>query len=190
MVDKYEVIQKIGEGGMATVYRGRHLTLGREVAIKVLHPHLSASERNRLRFAREARAIEHLEHDNILKIFDYSGSDTDACYIVTEFVDGDGPVVGEGFILRIFFQNLAGKELGTLYALSKRNIEANAPDKDDLEYYLFVDLTKEWTVNGSSRAPPPAAVNIGPALWTADLHEAMEFAAFRSIDLVAGQFTR
>ena len=73
---------------MATVYRGRHTTLGREVAIKVLHPHLSASERNRMRFAREARAIEHLEHDNILKIFDYSGSDTDQCYIVTEFVDG------------------------------------------------------------------------------------------------------
>ena len=73
---------------MATVYRGRHTTLGREVAIKVLHPHLSASERNRMRFAREARAIEHLEHDNILKIFDYSGSDTDRCYIVTEFVDG------------------------------------------------------------------------------------------------------
>jgi len=88
VVEKYEVIQKIGEGGMATVYRGRHTTLGREVAIKVLHPHLSASERNRMRFAREARAIEHLEHDNILKIFDYSGSDTDRCYIVTEFIDG------------------------------------------------------------------------------------------------------
>ncbi|MGB0640888.1 MAG: serine/threonine protein kinase [Myxococcota bacterium] len=88
VVEKYEVLQKIGEGGMATVYRGRHVTLGREVAIKVLHPHLSASERNRQRFAREARAIEHLEHDNILKIFDYSGTDVDACYIVTEFVDG------------------------------------------------------------------------------------------------------
>ena len=88
VVEKYEVIQKIGEGGMATVYRGRHTTLGREVAIKVLHPHLSASERNRMRFAREARAIEHLEHDNILRIFDYSGSDTERCYIVTEFVDG------------------------------------------------------------------------------------------------------
>ena len=88
VVEKYEVIQKIGEGGMATVYRGRHTTLGREVAIKVLHPHLSASERNRLRFAREARAIEHLEHDNILKIFDYSGTDAENCYIVTEFVDG------------------------------------------------------------------------------------------------------
>ena len=88
VLDKYEILQKIGEGGMATVYRGRHLALGRDVAIKVLHPHLSASVRNRNRFAREARAIEHLDHDNILKIFDYSGSENDDCYIVTEFVDG------------------------------------------------------------------------------------------------------
>ncbi|MCB9759038.1 MAG: protein kinase [Alphaproteobacteria bacterium] len=87
-LDKYEVLQKVGEGGMATVYRGRHVTLGREVAIKVLHPHLSASSRNRKRFAREARAIEHLDHDNILKIYDYSGVDVDDCYIVTEFVEG------------------------------------------------------------------------------------------------------
>ncbi len=88
VLDKYEILQKIGEGGMATVYRGRHTTLGRDVAIKVLHPHLSQSERNRLRFAREARAIEHLDHDHILRIFDYSGTDADACYIVTEYVDG------------------------------------------------------------------------------------------------------
>jgi len=87
-LDKYEVLQKIGEGGMATVYRARHTTLGREVAIKILHPHLSAVARNRRRFAREARAIEHLDHENILKIFDYSGSDAEDCYIVTEFVEG------------------------------------------------------------------------------------------------------
>ena len=88
VLDKYEVLHKLGEGGMATVYRGRHTTLGRDVAIKVLHPHLSRLERNRARFAREARAIEHLDHDNILKIFDYSGSEVDESYIVTEFVDG------------------------------------------------------------------------------------------------------
>jgi serine/threonine protein kinase len=70
------------------VYLGRHNTLKRIVAIKVLHPHLSASTRNRQRFAREARAIEHLDHDNILQIFDYSGSDTEDCFIVTEFVQG------------------------------------------------------------------------------------------------------
>ncbi len=74
---------------MATVYRGRHNTLNRDVAIKVLHPHLSSSTRNRKRFAREARAIEHLRHDNILQIFDYSGLDTSDCYIITEFVEGE-----------------------------------------------------------------------------------------------------
>ncbi len=88
-LDKYEVLQKVGEGGMATVYRGRHSTLDRDVAIKVLHPHLSSSARNRLRFAREAKAVERLRHDNILEIFDYSGSQADDCYIVTEFVDGE-----------------------------------------------------------------------------------------------------
>jgi tRNA A-37 threonylcarbamoyl transferase component Bud32 len=88
ILDKYEVLQKVGEGGMATVYRGRHTTLDRDVAIKVLHPHLSSSTRNRKRFAREAKAIEHLHHDNVLEIFDYSGEDADECYIVTEFVHG------------------------------------------------------------------------------------------------------
>ncbi len=88
VLDKYEILQKVGEGGMATVYRGRHLTLGREVAIKVLHPHLSSSTRNRQRFAREARAIEHLDHANILRIFDYSGVESEDCYIVTEYIDG------------------------------------------------------------------------------------------------------
>ncbi|MED5369913.1 MAG: protein kinase [Myxococcota bacterium] len=87
-LDKYEVLDKVGEGGMATVYLARHNTLGRVVALKVLHPHLSASSRNRLRFAREARAIEHLDHANILQIFDYSGDDAEDCFIVTEFVNG------------------------------------------------------------------------------------------------------
>jgi serine/threonine-protein kinase len=88
-LDKYEVLRKIGEGGMATVYVGRHRTLNREIAIKVLHPHLSSATRNRRRFAREARAIEHLRHPNILEIFDYSGPHTQDCYIVTEYVNGD-----------------------------------------------------------------------------------------------------
>ena len=87
-IGRYEVLQKVGEGGMATVYRARHSTLERDVALKVLHPHLSSSARNRERFAREARAIEHLSHPNILEIHDYSGADAADCWIVTEFVDG------------------------------------------------------------------------------------------------------
>jgi serine/threonine-protein kinase len=87
-LDKYEVLQKLGEGGMATVYLGRHGTLNRSVAIKVLHPHLSSSARNRRRFAAEARAIERLRHPNILEIYDYSGIESSDCYIVTEYVLG------------------------------------------------------------------------------------------------------
>jgi len=87
-LDKYDIIEKLGEGGMATVYKAVHTPLKRVVAIKVLHPHLSSSTRNRNRFAREAQTIEQLEHDNILRIFDYSGSTASDCYIVTEFVEG------------------------------------------------------------------------------------------------------
>jgi serine/threonine-protein kinase len=87
-IDKYEVLSQIGEGGMATVYLGRHVTLGRKVAVKILHPHLSSSDKNRRRFEREARAIEHLHHPNILRIFDFSGHTVERCYIVTEFVEG------------------------------------------------------------------------------------------------------
>ncbi|MES2637981.1 MAG: protein kinase [Myxococcota bacterium] len=88
VLDKYEVLQKLGEGATATVYRGRHLTIGRDVAIKVLHPHLSASSRYRERFNREARAVGRLSHQNIVSILDYSGQNAEECYIVTELVDG------------------------------------------------------------------------------------------------------
>jgi serine/threonine-protein kinase len=88
LIDKYEVLQKLGEGATATVYRGRHLTIGNDVAIKVLHPHLSASKRYRERFNREARAVGRLSHPNIVSILDYSGQSADDCYIVTELVDG------------------------------------------------------------------------------------------------------
>lgn len=88
-LDKYDLLEKIGEGGMATVYRASHTTLQREVAVKVLHPHLSNALKNRQRFAREARTIEALRHDGILRIFDYSGEDADQCYIVTELIRGD-----------------------------------------------------------------------------------------------------
>lgn len=88
LIDKYEVLQKLGEGATATVYRGRHIGIGRDVAIKVLHPHLSASSRYRERFNREARAFGRLAHDNIVSILDYSGQQADDCYIVTELIEG------------------------------------------------------------------------------------------------------
>ena len=73
---------------MAIVYRAQDETLRREVAVKVLHPHLLAEAESRARLQREARAVAKLKHDCILQIFDYSGDDALSSYIVTEFIDG------------------------------------------------------------------------------------------------------
>ena len=71
LAGRYEILERVGSGGMAIVYRGRdHRLGGREIAIKLLHPHLSTKDESLVRFKNEADAAAKLEHDNILKIFD------------------------------------------------------------------------------------------------------------------------
>jgi Tol biopolymer transport system component len=83
----YHIVAPLGAGGMGEVYRARHLTLDREVAIKVLPPHLGADETARERFEREARAIAALSHPNILAIHDF-GVHEGVAYAVTELLLG------------------------------------------------------------------------------------------------------
>ncbi len=87
-LDKYEIQGEVGHGGMAVVYRGRDTVLEREVAVKVLHPHLADREESRLRLRREAITVAKLRHENILEIFDYSGKEATESYLVTEFIHG------------------------------------------------------------------------------------------------------
>ncbi|MGN6109654.1 MAG: protein kinase domain-containing protein, partial [Kofleriaceae bacterium] len=92
VLDKYELLERVGQGGMAVVYRGLDRSLKRVVAVKVLHKHLSDYQEARDRFEREAQAVAKLRHENILEIFDYSGAEAaeafGSSYIVTEFIDG------------------------------------------------------------------------------------------------------
>src|SRR5215213_9353202 len=85
---RYRVLEEVGQGGMAVVYRAHDESLKREVAVKVLHSHLLAEVESKTRLEREAQAVAKLHHDNIVQIFDYSGIDSAASYIVTEFIDG------------------------------------------------------------------------------------------------------
>ncbi|HEY0715009.1 MAG TPA: serine/threonine-protein kinase, partial [Polyangia bacterium] len=78
----------VGQGGMAVVYKAHDESLKREVAVKLLHAHLVAEPESKSRLQREAQAVAKLHHDNIVQIFDYSGTDTPASFIVTEFIDG------------------------------------------------------------------------------------------------------
>ncbi|RMH42289.1 MAG: serine/threonine protein kinase [Deltaproteobacteria bacterium] len=88
ILDKYELVEKVGQGGMSVVYRAIDRQLKREVAVKVLHQHLAEHREARDRFEREAQAVAKLRHENIVEIFDFSGVDSDESYIVTEFIDG------------------------------------------------------------------------------------------------------
>jgi serine/threonine protein kinase/beta-lactam-binding protein with PASTA domain len=85
--DRYELEQKIGEGGMARVYRGRDLRLNRQVAIKVLHSHFASDTNFLQRFHHEAQAAANLRHPNIVDVYDV-GQDADTHYIVMEYVAG------------------------------------------------------------------------------------------------------
>jgi serine/threonine-protein kinase len=88
-LDKYDMLDEVGHGGMAVVDRGRDNMLDREVAVKVLHPHLAGREESRLRLRREALTVAKLRHENIVEIYDYSGPEADESYIVTEFIHGE-----------------------------------------------------------------------------------------------------
>jgi serine/threonine-protein kinase len=88
VIDKYELLERVGQGGMAIVYRGIDRSLKRTVAIKVLHKHLADYQEARDRFEREAQAVAKLRHENILEIFDYAAKEESEAYIVTEFIDG------------------------------------------------------------------------------------------------------
>ena len=87
-LSRYRLLQEVGQGGMAVVYKATDTTLNREVAVKVLHPHLAGQSESRARLQREAHAVAKLRHENILEIFDYSGPDSAESYIVTEFIHG------------------------------------------------------------------------------------------------------
>ena len=87
LAGRYELRDRIGAGGMATVWRGFDRRLGREVAVKVLSEPLAHDERFRQRFEREARHIAALTHPNIVVVHD-SGMDGDRLFIVMELVRG------------------------------------------------------------------------------------------------------
>ncbi len=86
--ERYRLLEEVGHGGMAVVYRGVDQSLERDVAVKLLHPHLAARAEHRRRLAREAKAVARLHHPNILEIYDYSGEESPEAFLVTELIRG------------------------------------------------------------------------------------------------------
>ncbi len=83
----FQILELVGVGGMGRVYRAEQKMLGRTVAVKVIHPHLSGDESASARFITEARAISRLNHPNSVSIIDFGKKDGQL-YIVMEFLRG------------------------------------------------------------------------------------------------------
>jgi serine/threonine protein kinase len=86
-IGPYRIVEQLGRGGMATVYKAHQAALARYVAVKVLPEFLAEEPGFAERFQQEAVAVAKLRHPNILAVYDYGKQDAIA-YIVTEFVDG------------------------------------------------------------------------------------------------------
>jgi len=87
-VGQYRIIEQLGQGGMATVYKAYHASLDRYVALKVLHPAFNEDQTFISRFQREARVVAKLEHPNIVPIYDYSEHEKRP-YLVMKYIEGD-----------------------------------------------------------------------------------------------------
>jgi len=87
-VGPYRIIEQLGQGGMATVYKAYHAALDRYVALKVLHAAFGEDPSFEVRFQREAKVVAKLEHPNIVPIYDYA-EHTGRPYLVMKYVEGE-----------------------------------------------------------------------------------------------------
>ena len=85
--NRYKLVEKIGTGGMAIVYRAQDQHLSREVAVKILQPQFADNNKAVKRFRHEAKAVASLNHPNIINIFDI-GQDDETEYIIMEYITG------------------------------------------------------------------------------------------------------
>ncbi len=88
LVGRYYVEKKLGEGGMGAVYQARHVTLEKEVALKILHGEFSRKPDLVERFLREAKAASKIRHENVIDISDFGQTSDGAVFFAMEFLEG------------------------------------------------------------------------------------------------------
>jgi serine/threonine-protein kinase len=178
---RYEVLERLGEGGAGVVYRGRQTHLGRFVAIKVLHQDTASSTEWRRRFQREAIALSVLAHPNVVPVTDF-GVDHGVPFLVMELLEGRtlGALIKEGplplwralEIARQLLRVLAFSHIkGVVHSdLKPSNVFLQAlPDQADHVRLLDFGMAK-FVAGSSARAPTDltrAGVMIGTPAYMA-----------------------
>jgi serine/threonine-protein kinase len=86
--NRYQIEKRLGEGAMGTVYRAKHVKMGRAFAVKVLHPHLLVDDKITQRFEREAELAGRLRHANVIGVVDVGETNDGLRYMVMDFAEG------------------------------------------------------------------------------------------------------
>lgn len=87
VLDQYEIMEVLGQGGMSVVYKGQHKLTGQEVALKILPPELAAHSQVKSRFLEEAKALAQLDHPNIVHLYNF-GEDNGCFVLAMQFIRG------------------------------------------------------------------------------------------------------
>ncbi|MSP61079.1 MAG: serine/threonine-protein kinase [Myxococcales bacterium] len=88
LAERYEIIRRLGEGGMGAVYQARQIAMDRMVALKLIHPHLAGTDAAAQRFHREMQTTSKVEHPNTIQVFDYGKTDEGQLFLAVEFLPG------------------------------------------------------------------------------------------------------
>jgi serine/threonine-protein kinase len=115
---RYEIVARLGAGGMGEVYKATHLLLGSSRVVKVVHPQIAGNTDARDRFLREARVATKVQHPNVATLFDFAALPDGSHYMVWEFIDGEnlaqrlrsGGTLPPRLAVRIAVQALHGLE--------------------------------------------------------------------------------
>lgn len=89
VASRYKVLEKVGVGGMGTVYRAEHCLMEKVVALKVLNPELVSSQRSLERFRHEIRAASRFQHRHVIQIYDAGEGEGGIFYMAMEFAEGE-----------------------------------------------------------------------------------------------------
>jgi len=166
----FELLEKIGQGGMGAVYRASQVNMGRFVALKLMRPKLARDKRYLERFLREARASAKLSHPNIVEGID-AGRDKGYYYFAMEFVDGDslrriidreGPLP-EQRCIEIGIQMARALEHAAKFGMVHRDVK---PENILVEHDTGVAKLADLGLIKSSAAADMSVTQMGVALGT------------------------
>ncbi|MBA2539298.1 MAG: serine/threonine protein kinase, partial [Deltaproteobacteria bacterium] len=170
--DRYRIEARLGAGGMGVVYRARHIKVGREVAIKVLHDHLLSDPMMVARFEREAAIAARLAHRNLISVIDVGETATKQKLMVLELARGhslaeivaDGPLARDR-VVALTAQLLAGLEHAHTAGLVHRDLKPEnvivEVDEHGVEIPKIVDFGVALLRGGDDKRLTTAGIVLG-----------------------------